>query len=360
LTIVAVAMGGSSVHALTLDEDRADAMFHYYDGGGVEVNGPAVLVRKGVGGSTAVTAGFYADSISSASIDVVTTASPYTEKRDEYQVGVEHLAGNTRMSAGYVSSSENDYWSDVVNLDIANEVFGGLSTISMGYTREQDVVGRVDTSQTDTVDREQLRFGLNQVLSPRLAMSLDYELVTDDGFLNNPYRSARVLGAYVPERYPRTRTSNAVALKSRYALGSAGGDDGAALRADYRYFFDTWSVGAHTLELGLVRPFGARWLVDFRYRFYTQDAASFYSDDFSQEETYMARDKELSTFVDQTLGVAGTYTIKGGAEESRIRANATAALQYMMFDYDDFTDVRTGDLYSFDAVVLQLYLSVWY
>ena len=33
--------------ALVLPEDRADAMYHAYDGGGVTVDGPSILVRKG-------------------------------------------------------------------------------------------------------------------------------------------------------------------------------------------------------------------------------------------------------------------------------------------------------------------------
>jgi hypothetical protein len=115
-----IAVAFSSARALTLDEDRADAMYHYYDGGGVQVGGPALLVRKGVGGKTAVSAGYYADSISSASIDVVTTASPYRDQRNEYQLGVEHLAGDTRMSAGYTSSKENDYTANAVDLNVAH------------------------------------------------------------------------------------------------------------------------------------------------------------------------------------------------------------------------------------------------
>ena len=32
-----------------LPEERADALYHYYNGGGVEVDGPSVLVRKNIG-----------------------------------------------------------------------------------------------------------------------------------------------------------------------------------------------------------------------------------------------------------------------------------------------------------------------
>ncbi|MDJ0806416.1 MAG: hypothetical protein QNJ78_06230, partial [Gammaproteobacteria bacterium] len=64
-----------------LPEDRADLMYHVYDGGGVEVTGPSILVRKSVGESVSISGNYYVDSISSASIDVITSASPYQEER---------------------------------------------------------------------------------------------------------------------------------------------------------------------------------------------------------------------------------------------------------------------------------------
>jgi hypothetical protein len=290
----------------------------------------------------------------------VTTASPYSEQRDEYQFGVEHLTGDSRMSVSYTDSEESDYIAKTVALDLTHEVFGGLSTLSMGYSREQDIVGRVDTSETDTRDSNLFRLGASQILSSRMVASASYEIITDDGLLNNPYRAARVLGAFLPERYPRTRTSNTVGVHTRYALGKGGRPEPAALRASYRYFFDTWGIGANTVELGAAGQLKPRWRLDGWYRFYSQNAAVFYSDNFSQEEIFMARDKELSTFQSHTIGASGTYALKQAGESGRIRADGTVSLFHAIFDYDDFTDVRDGQPYSFSANVLQLYLSIWY
>ena len=74
-----------------LEDDRADVMYHRYDGGGVTIDGPSVLVRKKFEEKYAVSAAYYVDMVSSASIDVVTTASPYTEQRDEYGLDFEYL-----------------------------------------------------------------------------------------------------------------------------------------------------------------------------------------------------------------------------------------------------------------------------
>ena len=83
LLMIMAAVPGFGLFATVLPEDRADIMYHRYDGGGVEVDGPSILVRKSVGESFSLSANYYVDSISSASVDVVSTASPYTEERTE-------------------------------------------------------------------------------------------------------------------------------------------------------------------------------------------------------------------------------------------------------------------------------------
>lgn len=346
--------------AAVLPEQRADAMLHAYKGGGIEVSGPALLVRKNVTDNTAVSASYYVDSISGASIDVLVSASPYKEKRTEYGMGVDHLHRNTLMQVSYTTSEERDYLADTLNLGLSQELNGGMSTLSLGYTRGRDVVGRVDNDFEEDIDRYQYRLGWSQILSKSLVVSVDYESIAETGFLNNPYRSVRILGAALEERYPRARTSNAVALRA--VKGFAPGDKlQSSIRLDYRYFWDTWDVRAHTLTLAYQRHFGDRWLGEVHYRYYDQTRASFYSDNFTVEQNYMARDKELSTFSDHTVGAKITYRLSNDPT-AVFRSTLNLAYDFIKFDYDDFTDARPqhGELYSFNAHVLQIYWSLFY
>ncbi|MCG7900178.1 MAG: hypothetical protein JAY85_17180, partial [Candidatus Thiodiazotropha weberae] len=48
LLLMLALLPGFSLFATVLPEDRADIMYHRYDGGGVEVDGPSILVRKSV------------------------------------------------------------------------------------------------------------------------------------------------------------------------------------------------------------------------------------------------------------------------------------------------------------------------
>ena len=69
--------------AAVLPAERADLLYHKYDGGGVEIDGPSFLVRKNLGSSVSVGYKYYEDNVTSASIDVEVNASEYTEEREE-------------------------------------------------------------------------------------------------------------------------------------------------------------------------------------------------------------------------------------------------------------------------------------
>jgi hypothetical protein len=94
-----------SAFAGVLPEDRADALFHRYEGGGVTIQGPSLLIRKTVAEKYSFTANYYQDMVSSASIDVqVSGASKYKEERTQYSLGFDYLRGKTTYSLNYTNS----------------------------------------------------------------------------------------------------------------------------------------------------------------------------------------------------------------------------------------------------------------
>ncbi len=358
------------VRAGVLPEDRADVLYHYYDGGGVQIDGPSILVRKSAGQDLSFNANYYVDTVSSASIDVVTQASPYSEERKETTLGMDYLRGDTTLSAAWTRSDESDYQATTWNLGLSQEVFGGLTTVSMGYGRGADDVGKRDSDFSQPADHWRYRLGLSQILTRNLIASIDYESVADEGFLNNPYRRVRYADgssatgySYQDEVYPRTRDSNAVALRLRYFLPYR-----AAVSAGYRYYDDSWGIGASTYEVGYTHPW-RRWTFDVGYRYYTQEAADFYSDLFpyADAQNFLARDKELSTFNSHALRFAVGYEVPIRFTDMLDKGSVNLVYDHFMYSYDDFRDIRgsgatpgSEPLYSFSAGVLQLFFSLWF
>jgi hypothetical protein len=358
--------------AAVLPDDRADLLYHYYDGGGVTIDGPSLLVRKKFAEKYAVNASYYVDMVSSASIDVITTASPYKEERTQYGVGFEYLRGKVTYSAAFSNSSENDYNADTASVSISQDMFGDLTTVSLTFARGwDDVTRRGDASFADEVDRRIYGVDISQIATKNLVLGLSYETITEEGFLNNPYRQARfvdpesALGyAYEAERYPRTRTGNALSLRARWYLPYR-----AAVQGDYRFYTDTWDILAHTAEVSYTHPLDEDWTFDVHYRFYTQDAAEFYSDLFprSDFQNFLARDKELATMSSHTLGFGVAYEFRSPKMAFLNRSTLNLRYDRIRFDYDDFRDLRvtgvaagTEPLYTFDADVIRFYFSGWF
>jgi hypothetical protein len=350
-------------HSASLPEDRADIRYHNYDGGGVEVDGTTVLVRKGFAQKFSLYGKYHQDSITGASPDVLAGASKYTEDRDEYTIGGDYLYDNTVMGAFYTYSDENDYEANTTGFNISHDMFSDLTTVALGFSYGWDTVKRVDAPQfEEDLTRYQYRVSLSQVLTSKIKASVSYEATIEDGYLNNPYRF--VIIGNVPqglgsEIYPGTRTSQATAVRATKYW-----DFRAATSLGYRYFRDTWDIVAHTVDFTYSQYFGDRWLTDLYLRYYTQDAANFYSNNFSVRQNYMARDKELSSFDSYSIGAKVSYRV---FEEFSRFNNGTLNLsaEYIDSQYDDYSGIEdlsviTNDTYSFDAAVLQLFFSVRY
>jgi hypothetical protein len=372
--IIALLLALGTAHAGVLPDDRADVLYHLYDGGGVEIDGPSVLVRKKAGKSLSFVGNYYVDMISSASIDVITTASPYTEERTQWSLGMDYLRGNTTMRVNYTESVESDFDAKSYAFSVSQDMFGDLTTLTLSYGLGDDLVRSVvDPSFQEPLDRQIYGVGLSQILSKNLISSLNVETVTEEGYLNNPYRVVRYLDptnprgfSFEPEVYPNTRTTNAIGLRARYFLPYR-----AAVEGEYRWFTDTWNIDASTVAVSYIHPWGD-WTFTGKFRWHDQTGAHFYRDLFarSQETNFRGRDKELSPLTSTTLSLQAAYEFisdDGNAAWGFIkRAKVTASLSLLSVDYHDFSDltaqapVGQEPLYALDADIFQLYVSLFY
>jgi hypothetical protein len=361
---------GQAVLAGVLPDDRTDLLYHRYEGGGIEIDGPSLLIRKKVGKSVSLVGNYYVDMVSSASIDVVTTASPYTEERTQWSLGMDYLRGNTTISTNYTSSTEPDFDATTYSLSISQDMFGDLTTLTLSYALGDDIVGRSDdpTFVRDNT-RQHYGIGLTQIMTRNLITSLNVETITDEGYLNNPYRSVRYFDpvsaigySYEPELYPSTRTTTAVGLRARYFLPYR-----AAVQGEYRFFTDTWGVDANTAAISYIHPW-RDWTFEVKYRWHDQKGAHFYRDIFTRSEAtnFRGRDKELSAMTSNALKLKVSYSFLKDGWNFVDKGTVTFSIDMLSVDYDEFSDLTTGaalgsePLYTLDANIIQLFVSFWY
>jgi hypothetical protein len=365
-----------------LPDDRADVFYSKYSGGGMDITGYSALVRKKVTENFAVEANYFVDKVSGASVDVLSQASVIKDTRKQKTVSVEYLHDKTTYNASFIQSVERDYTSNTAHISLSQDMFGDLTTVTLGFSRTRDKVGENNgTANVPNVtwlghaDTRNYDAGISQILTKNLIAGINFEVVTDSGFLANPYRSVRFRDAQNPaigyslasQVYPETRTSTAVQAQMKYYLPYR-----AAVTGSYRFFRDTWGIIGHTGEVDYTHPIGKEWILEGRARYYRQNSATFYSDLFNiaGQQNFEARDQNLASQNNITLGVKATWAFRPDGWLFFKRMTLTGDIERIRFSYSDFRDIRdfglpqyapgTEPLYEFSATVYQLFVSAFF
>jgi hypothetical protein len=381
LAFVAALLLMSAGSAGVLPDDRADLFYSRYSGGGMDITGTSVLARKKITEDLAVEFNYCVDQVSGASIDVLSQASVIKDERKQATGTVEYVHDKTTYTLSYINSRERDYISNTTHFSLSQDMFGDLTTLTLGFSRTRDEVGENNgTAETPIVawlghaDTRSYDAGLAQILTKNLIAGVNLEVITDAGYLANPYRSIRYLDPTNPKGYslasqvyPDTRTSTAVQTQAKYYLPYR-----AALTGSYRFYRDTWGVIGNTYEVDYTHPIRNLWILEGRLRYYKQGSAVFYSDLFpyADSQNFMARDQDLAAQDNTTIGAKATYAFLPDGWKMFKRGTVTFDVSRIQFKYLDFRNIKyygvpqylPGDepLYQFNATVYQLFMSVFF
>jgi Protein of unknown function (DUF3570) len=364
-----------------LPDDRADLFYSKYSGGGMDITGESALVRKKITENLAVEGNYFVDKVSGASIDVLSQASQIRDERIQKSATVQFVHDKTTYTASYQTSVERDYRSDTRSISLKQDMFGDLTTLSLAFANTTDSVGENNGTAWVPIitwlghaSTRSYDIDLSQILTKNLIGGVNFNVITDQGYLANPYRSIRYLDAGTPKGYslgsqvyPDTRTSTAIQVEGKYFLPYR-----AAVTGSFRYFRDTWDVVGKTFEVDYTHPISNIWILEGRLRYYTQNHANFYSDlfDYANEYRFEGRDQDLAAQDNYTIGGKATYAFLPNGWKIFKRATLTFDVSYIDFRYQDFRNIKdyglpqyqpgTEPLYKFNATVYQVYMSMFF
>jgi Protein of unknown function (DUF3570) len=364
-----------------LPDDRADLFYSKYSGGGMDITGESVAVRKKFTENFAISGNYFVDKVSGASIDVLSQASQIRDERIQKSATLEFVHDKTTYNATYQTSVERDYRSDTSSVSLKQDMFGDLTTLSLAFANTDDKIGENNGSAFVPIitwlghaSSRSYDIDLSQILTKNLIGGVNFNVITDQGYLANPYRSIRYLDAGTPKGYslgsqvyPDTRTSTAIQGELKYFLPYR-----AAITGSFRYFRDTWSIVGKTFELDYTHPISNVWILEGRLRYYTQNHADFYSDLFQYADEYRfeGRDQDLAAQDNYTIGAKATYAFLPNGWKMFKRATVTLDASRITFHYSDFRNIKyfglpqyqpgTEPLYQFNATVYQVYMSMFF
>ena len=322
LTVVLVVFGTLTAHA-DPDERRASARVSVYaDDDDMLVVSPAVGLQVPATDRITTELAFVADTVTGASVDVVTSASSHAihEQREEATLGaVIHLPRHLEVTGRAVGSHEHDY--DVAHgwLLVSAELADRNLTVELGYDHGHARVGSaVDPSfhASRTDDRVVAR--LSQILDRRSYLDLLVDVARSDGYQASPYRMVTIGDPASPDAMrvaevtPHERRSLAGALRLRRAIGERW-----FVHGGYRAVVDSWNVTSHTGDVLVIARLDDRTRIGTQARGYLQSAADFFRTRYDAPPGLVpalrTRDRTLGTMRSMALEVIGDRALGSGA-----------------------------------------------
>ncbi|MEY2690116.1 MAG: hypothetical protein RL375_4316 [Pseudomonadota bacterium] len=246
-------------------------------------------------------------------VHTLSSASPETRRQADLALTYEF--DRSALTVGGGSSGERDYTSRWAQVGLRVDDEHKLTTLNLGasYTSnhtqaviDHDAAPYIDTSfqsariQRGPLGQQTLKAGSSQWgVNANLVQVLDRHSQAEggvsysrsSGYLSNPYKVTQVVfidpsqqfqappdgffgnvEALLEQRPEQRRQWTASARYVRHFEASNG-----ALHLGYRFYRDDWGVSAHTLDAAWAQPLDAGWLLTPRLRYYTQQAATFYT-----------------------------------------------------------------------------------
>jgi hypothetical protein len=334
--IGALLLGATLSTGARADNTVAAGATVFHEGGAplhMTVIVPSAAASVDLGEPATVHVGWTADIVSGASVAVVDapaanvdaiSSATVVDTRHAFSGGFTLRDHTASIDVSYSHAFERDYLSNSFAATARTELFERNTGFEISYARAFDQVcdtagtfdpvmkPRMDSSTGCFSDSDKMRTsrdlaihtlqaGWTQAWTPRFTTQLTLTAQVLHGFQSNPYRAVRIGKTAAQEYEPTDRARYALGAGARYWIAPLS----SALSAEARAYRDTWGIVSVTGELAYDQTVGGGFRLRGRGRYYTQTAASFYSDDYvlMPRGRYFTGDRELSPMQSVLAGV---------------------------------------------------------
>lgn len=278
-------------------------------------------------------AAYLVDVVSTASPDIVATASPrWEEVRHGASIGFRYKPDALAIGATATLSSTPDYLSVGAAVTGSYESRDKMSTFFATPSYYRDVIGRDGTPFdvfSRTVDKFGLSAGLTRVLDERAFVSVVADMSYEDGDSSKPYRYVPMFtteaaaqlsdGAGVTEIATlRSEARPLEQLPTHRGRGSLSARFGVRLspvtiRVDQRLYADSWRLLATTTDLRVPWDVHPRLRIWPHLRLHAQSGVSFWERAYIADGTSVPAlrtgDRELGPLVNAGVGAGARIAL---------------------------------------------------
>ena len=327
--------------ALALGHPRAaradDSLTYEYEnyqesGGRIDVRTQGAQADKDLGTDLHVEVGGVVDAIAGAtpsgqpapagSSQVV--LSELHDRRKAWNADFADQLPRVNLSVGFARSLEHDYVSNGWSVNTLTTFNQKNTTLLVGAAGTDDNVEVFFLPEWLKKRGDDVIVGLTQLLDPLTSVSLDITQARATGMLNEPYKlvqkDIQVLpGLFLPETFSENRPDGRNRTTALLSVDRAFPNWHGTLEASYRYYHDSYGIGAQTVGISWFQKFGAKFILEPSVRLYEQSAADFYYYDLDATAIVPTRipvpaganyssDARLSAFTSANYGLKAIWT----------------------------------------------------
>jgi hypothetical protein len=281
---------------------------------------------------------FLVDVVSSASADIVATASRrLDEVRIAGSLAGSYKIGPTKVGLNGGFSYEGDYTGRAAGVSISADLLEKRLTPSLSYGFGLDTLGITGTSW-DVFSRELMRHtidaGASIVLNGTTVGVVGGTVEIDTGDSSKPYRYVPMFKPEIATQLPKGATRQLVdqlrtskvheqvpengRLRFAVSLRAAHRFETSTLRADERLYIDDWGMKATTTDLRFLYDVSEQLRIGPHVRFHLQSPVDFWKRAYAAAPTagstpeipkYRTGDKENGPLFGATVGVSARYQL---------------------------------------------------
>jgi hypothetical protein len=218
-----------------------------------------------------------------AGSDQVVTSDLHPERRKAWNAGLSRQFQRVNLDFGFGNSRESDYVSNGWSVNTLTDFNQKNTTLLAGLAGTDDKIKVLYSSRAPRARKHtnDVILGVTQLLDPRTTVSLNVTWGRARGFLNDPYRLVQkntevFPGVFLPLTFGENRPDYREKWVGFIGVNRAFPEARGAVEAGYRFYHDTFSTDAHTLDVAWFQRVGEKVILRPAFRFYDQSAAFFY------------------------------------------------------------------------------------
>ena len=372
-----------------LAEDHVDYRFESYreDGGRIGVDTHSWLFEKSITPWLSIQGEAVYDAIAGATpigappaVDIkapflppgpLNTTVPTTFMKDKRWAGVMDAAmtfGPHHITPQFAYSSEHDYisWGGALNYSL--DLNQKNTAINVGWAHDYDTIIATPVTYITRNQRkntDDILIGVNQLLSPKTVLTVNFTFQTSHGYEDDPYRGV-LFDDYPqadfnhPSLFPEHRPDFRQGYIGFVSLLQYITPLDGSIEGSYRPYGDSFGVLSHTIALSWHQKIGKRVLVSPVFRFYRQTAADFYSTQFAGDPSNLFDPTPIPKYYSADYRLSEMETFTFGIELSgKITDWLTLDLAYKRYDMRGLDGVTSQSAYP-KANIVTVGARLWF